>query len=310
MISDEEIQETFYNEMMNVLFNMSGGCNPAYINDSISNANGNKKNFVKELVILTFHSVLGLTRTLKNSNGVDVHIVVSSRGTQIHVNNISQKYQQLFINLIHAKTNKLTNTMLPEIANSVMELESFKTIIDNVLKFYVDSMVPSKQKRVVAPVGPVNIDSIRETFYNVMVEQYCTNNSVTKEDIIAFESHIFIALSAYAIFAVATTDKTLDGIRLCNGGILTSANCPAEFKQLLQTALQMKQKLNNINLTKDEENYMLNAISLQNSTSTTVRKEVSDVMAQISGIAIHISQLSHFKLIIGQVLKFLLDISS
>lgn len=303
MITNDEVQETFYNAMIDTMITgIIAGYNPEYVKNTLSCPVRNEE-FIKDIIVETFTNVLKTAKIVKLSND-DKSIKISSvRGNTITSETVSQTYKDLF--------NSLTNIFftgnygfLYKIAEEVMKLESFKIIIKNVIKFYLEST-----KTVTEKAGLINADTIRETFYNIMVEQYYLNKSVTKEDIEAQEAHIFIAMSVYTIFAVARYNKSISGIKLCNNAVVNLNNCPNIFKDLFAIMLEIKDGANRLHLTSEEEKYILETASLKQQNNTdnlNIRSEVKQLTSKFSEVSIKISQIPHFKEVIGHVFDFIL----
>lgn len=304
MISDSEVQETFYNAMVyTMLTGIISGYNPVFVKTTLLNTTSSPQ-FIKDIVVETFTNILQtskITQALDQSLSIEI---ISVKGNTITVNNVSINYKQLFQRLTTAFQTKSTE-MLQEIAGVTTNLPNFKVIIDKVIKFYLES---SEQKT--DTIKKVTLDAIRDTFYNIMVEQYYLNSSVTKDDIESCEAHIFIALSCYAVFSIATSHKSLNGVKLCNNAIVTEENCPNLYKPLFKILLELKQMLNGLNLTKQEEKHILDTVSMiqdPNAVPQIVRNEVKTAISKISEISIQISQIQHFKNVIGNVLDFILE---
>lgn len=304
MISDEEVQETFYNAMVDtMLTGIINGFNPEFIKNTLLDPNS-RPEFIKEIVAETFVNVLKSSKITQMSDGNISIEILSSRGKHITQNNVSPVYKNLFSALIVQFQTK-SPEMLMSVASSTTQLESFKIMINRVIKFYFDT------KKTETCDIPITLDAIRDTFYNIMVEQYFVNNLISREDLESCESHIFIALSAYVIFEIATKQKLINGIKLCNDTIVTLENCPALYKPLFEILLEIKKLANRINLTPDEEKYILCTVSLKQESENVpnvVRTEIKHITSKISDIAIQISQMTHFKNVIGNVINFLLEI--
>jgi hypothetical protein len=301
MITDEEIQATFYNIMLEI---MLSSYNPAYVKTQFQT---NKNEFIKAITIDTFKFMFNRSEKIHLSNGQESIGFYTINSQLITLENVSGEYKLLFSGLInHLTVNSDTSQVFNGIVSTILNKPSFKTIIEKVIKFHGETISTNQV------VLPVTVEAIRETFYNIMAEQYYLNKSVEKSDLESAESHIFFALSGYAILAVALNSKGIDGVRLVNGGIVKKQNCPQMFKQLFDALLVVKAKLESVQLNHDEENYILETVSMKPDEQRTTlhlnpSAHIKQISSQISEITIKISQNQHFKEVIGPVLDFLIN---
>lgn len=143
MISDQEIQETFYNTMLDVMF--SGELsrqNSQHVKHNLTDSNL-RGNFTKAIVMDTFCIVLSQSRLAMLPNGQMTLEVPSIKGNIITSQNVSPQYQNLFSALVVQYQSKSVN-MLSSIVDSTMQLGTFNTMIESVIRFYLSGQSTSK----------------------------------------------------------------------------------------------------------------------------------------------------------------------
>lgn len=310
MISDKEVQETFYNTMLDIMFTGElAGQNPQFVKYNLTEPTL-KTGFIKAIVIDTFQMVICSSKFRVLENGVATLEVPSIKGNIMTPQNVSPLYQNLFAALV-MQYQSGSPEMLSSIVDSTMRLATFSTMIESVVRFYLNGI--TEQYANTTPSAPnlipVTIDGVRETFYNIMVNQYLDTGLIPKEDLESCESYIFTALSAYVVFAVIITQKSIKGVRLCNGSIVTRTNCPPQVKPLFDALLKIKEEIEDMHFTTQEETHILQTISSKQNSGSSVSPHIGAITGKITGIAIQISQIQHFKQVIGDVIGFLMQVS-
>jgi hypothetical protein len=302
MISDLEVQETFYNAMLETMFTGEiAGLNPQYVKHNLTDLNL-KQAFVRTIVNETFAKVLNSAQLNTFDDGSPTLQIPSVRGNIITPKNVSNMYSKLFSALV-IQYKSGSQEFLTSIISSTLSLPSFKKMIEDVINFYLDGMQKQQQTKL------VTIDGIRETFYNIMVDEYLNNGMISKEDLEACESYIFTALSAYVVYTVAISQKDINGVRLCDGAIVTLQNCPPQIKPIFAILLDIKKITHHMNFTELEERHILNTLSSKQESELEQTEQVRNIIGKITGIAIQISQIPHFKQVIGDVINFLMIVS-
>lgn len=309
MISDKEVQETFYNTMLDIMFTGElAGLNPQFVKHNLTDPSL-KGGFIKAIVMDTFQMVLSQSKLCTLSNGSITLEIPSIHGNVITPQNVSPLYQNLFSALV-IQYQSGSHEMLSSIVDSTMNLSTFNTMIESVVRFYLNGISEQNNTGSSTPsLLPITIDGVRETFYNIMVNQYLDTGLIPKEDLEACESYIFTALSAYVVFAVLITQKSVKGVRLCNGSIVTRTNCPPQVKPLFEALLNIKEQMGDMHFTTQEETHILQTISAKQNDGSSVAPHIAQITGKITGIAIQISQISHFKQVIGDVIEFLMQVS-
>lgn len=260
----------------------------------------------------TFNTLLCQSRLVQLSDGSVTLEVPSIKGNIITPQNVSSIYRTLFSALV-LQHQSGSQEMLSSIVDTTMNLNTFKVLIESVIQFYLSSMIelPTNSIPSAPPIGlPITMDLIIDTFYNIMVNKYLDNATISKDDLESCETYIFTALPAFVVFDIVVSQKDVkNGVRLCNGAIVTKENCPNPIKPLFNTLINLKNESLNIVLTNLEETHILYTISAKQINGSHVSPNVSSMIGKIMGIAIHISQMQHFKQVIGNVIEFLVQLS-
>lgn len=295
MISDEEIQETFYNVMINI---------------ALESKIENLDECIKPLMVRTLSSICNSAVAIYLADMTKSFGFVTLRGNIITKDNVSKEYKVLFDNLIIAMSNRTNSSVyiviLNKLIDEVIKKDTFSTIISNFKQFYTET---NKEKDI-----QVSVKNIRDTFYNIMIDQYFLNMSVLRDGIENQDSYIFLCLPAYAITSILHLSVGTYGIKLCNGAVVTKSNCPDEYKILFDKLLKLKQIFDELN-PNEKTMELINMIASANPDiviSEDLMKlrtdSVNKIISYISGLSIEISKIGHFKEIIGEVIKFCLEL--
>jgi len=295
-IPDDEIRETFYNLMLECIYTDPDRS----IIDKLTNPS-TKKVAIRSLINKTLKTIC----VNANSKGFQ-----TLRGNWINQQNVSHNFSELFKTLeklrqliISKGSDSQINLILNKITSVIEEKDIFKHIVDNLISFYKESCFVN-----------VTIDIIRETFYNIMVEQVISDNLIAKSDIESRSSHIFISLPAYTILACIIYSKDSSGILLYNGTVVNNNNCPDEYKELFKGLLTIKNKMKLLSLT--EKHIELIKLYLTNNPDIDIyddlkmykTPQIMEIVSMINSIAIQITAMKHFKEIIDDVLVFCLNV--
>lgn len=295
MIPEEEIRETFYNVLMEV----------ALTDDNLTVANLQNREIIGGLImkVLTFIcKSSGDIKTYKNN------IVTSNNVPPIYVNLFSALQE---LKLMFA-ANDLYNAQnyMKHVVGQIQQQGTFDPLIKIFIKFYTECHNETAYNSASKNNPIVDTNTIRDTFYNLMVEQVLTDNLIDKEDLESVEPYIFFALSSLVIIASICYAHDTTGIRLYNGAIVNENNCPDEFKPLCVALIKLKKHFNNMKLN-DDQIRLIKICSLQKNDSNVptnlVKYQTNDLMKLVSmivAIATDISKIPHFKSIIVKVIEF------
>lgn len=151
----------------------------------------------------------------------------------------------------------------------------------------------------------VTVDSIRFTFYNMMVCQVLENDIISNED-----------LSAYVILENSLDMSVKDGIQLYNGGVVNESNCPDEYKALYVALMTIRKKICDAKLNKKQIEYM--RLFASSNPDIVIPHDLEQystygivaIVTVVKDLAIKISQIHNFKTIIDKVIAFCIDIKS
>ena len=299
-INQDEIQETFYNVMIEITM------------DTI-NSKQIPNELIKSLMVKTLANICDNVTYITLIDGTKSYGFKTLRN-MITRDNVPEIYEDLFNNLsgiIKHKSDNLTYiSKLNKLVDDIMTLGTFNEIIDKVEEFYKDMNTETNSN-----VSVVSVETIRETFYNIMVDQYFSNINMFSDDVKTMESYIFICLSGYAITFILSQSRGVNGIKLYNGGIVTQQNCPREYIELFVILIELKKIFDKVNPNEEaiklicqtvsmKPNLVIDSILLEYKTP-----EINNIISRVSELSIKISRLEHFKNIIGNVLEFCLDIS-
>ena len=297
-IPSSEIQETFYNVMIELAFETEE--HQVFSID-----------ILRPLMVRTLLYLCNTAVEIELKNKTKSFGFSTVRGKIITKDNVPDEYAQLFNALITVIPNKSRSDIfmptLNMLVDGAMKREAFANVISKFIKFYGDLT-----KKLVSPT--ISVNAIRETFYNIMCDQYFLNIDTLKSDTENLESYIFICLSAYAITSVLSHSRGINGIKLHNNAIVTKENCPQEYMHLLTKLLELKVIFDKINPSDDVIKLIEQTVSMKPDSFVDQRLEnlktpdINNIISMISGLAIKISQLQHFKDIIGNVLKFCLEL--
>ena len=299
MIHEDEIQETFYNTMIDFAFQET--------NEQSSQQKKLDPRAVEILMVRTLSYLCDNSQNIRLQSGIQSVGFKTIRGNIVTEDNVDDKYKLLFSGLLAAIRNKNDKELyldsLRSLASATAKITSFRETIGKFMKFYSELTEPAK-------VGIVNVDTIRDTFYNIMVDQYYENIGEFRTDVLNMEAYIFICFSTNVIVQVLLSSKMMTGIKLCNNAIVTYENCPYEFKPMIQKLMELKQLFDRI-VTSDEIIRLIKKTVSMNPRDVITSElealktpEINLITGNISGLAIKISQIPHFKEIIGKVLEF------
>jgi hypothetical protein len=290
LISGEDIRETFYNLMLDVALdhNMKHQFADRMLVPSAI------KNLVTEAIRLICR--------MATSEGFP-----TLRGGVVNSRNVPPEYAELFAGLERLRLIRdqvHSQMVLDKIISEVEKKGTFRDIIGRLISFYTESQREAKTQ--------IDDNSIRETFYNIMVEELLINHSIDENDLDDRDAYIYIAMSSQTILASALHSKNLGGIMLYNGSIVTEANCPEKYKVLFKQLIMIKDKLKLLNLNPDQ----LQLVKLYSMSNPRIiipqqlealkTPQLMSIVSIITNIAIEISKIRHFKEIIDDVVKFCL----
>ena len=290
MLSEADIQETFYNAMLEYALALPSASGP--LNDGT----------IHTLMIQTLTDFCSAAEPVNDSYGFR-----TVRGALITRETVPPVYAQLFGAIISAGRTP-SPALLEAIIRQAIQRPEFQVIITKFKMFYAEL----NQREPVTPA--VTVAAIRDTFYNIMVDEYFSNVDLFRNDVESVEAYLFICLPARSIIAILTHSKGLVGIRLQNGALVTRDNCPQEFRLLADKLLTLKTLFDRLDPSPEILDLMNHTVSMKPDLVIPPQlerlktPEINAITAIISELSIKISQLDHFKRIIDAVLAFCLEL--
>lgn len=240
--------------------------------------------------------------------------LTTAKGTKITAKNIPTTYINLFQGLNnlrelsgHGFNPEYVERYYDEIIKEIENRQTFSLMIENIKKFIIECTSEHSTPLVLTEIS---VDSIRQTFYNIMAEMTIISGLIPKDDLISQESYIYFGLSSFAIIESVLNSKDCQGIRLFNGAVVTSLSCPPTYKNLFEILIKLKIMISSRNLS-EQQVQCIRLKTLQNpdilipDVLTDLQKiQINDLVSMITDISINISQFGHFKEIIDDVIKF------
>lgn len=249
-------------------------------------------------------------------------------GIKLTKTNVPSEYVE-FVEKIHEirELKIVDRSTIDKVCESMMMKESFQPMIKKVQEFYMACLYPKKSDdtkkhhrddyyglhQIPDSLPLVDRKAVRDTFYNVMVEQVVLHNFIPKCDLLDQEAYIYVGLPALAVIEIIIMSKNINGIRLSNGVVVTTKNCPKLLKSFCKYMMAMKNKINSMNLF-DKQIKTLKLLSLQSpdlkmpSDLICYSQNLMPIVADIISISIAISQVKPFKLFIDNVIKYCIEI--
>ena len=312
------IRETFYNKMFDIVATSNWITEDALKHDqkthialiilsvteileSIPNTNNNNSIQLTENVNITTDNCptefLNLFRCIIKIR----HAISNNENDIIKVKELCMIKLDLLpsnTNAYNIEINTISDNLL-KYANKIYKKHLFKTIIDAM----IDTLYP-----------PTNINEIhrvivRDSFYQLMVNEVIDNNTITKEALENCAPHIFFDLSAFTLIAACIMSKKEYGLVLMDGSMLTKRNCPSIYKNFLIPVIDIKDEI--CDLTSDEivNLKLLCSTNPDISFDDNIRtSELMNITTKINAISTKISQDTNFKTIISTVIQFCIDI--
>ncbi len=287
MISAEEIRETFYNLMVDVAVH-------------------HKYNFtdpqtISKIIIETIRTICQLATP---------HGFPTIRNQWVNSNNVCLEFNETFqvLDRIRLIIDPLIKTQaINQLTTHILQKPIFMTIIQDVIKFGRESTQDLTPK--------VTIESIRETFYNTIVDEVLMDETQTikREHLEDQDAFIFFALSCLAILSSISHSINLKGIKLVNGACVTMSNCPKEYLPLFQNLLLIRNQYKLCQFT-DPQLALIRLCAINDPDREIPEHlksyQTSDLMlfvANVTNLAINISAIGHFKEILNSVITYCLD---
>lgn len=320
MISEDEIRETFYNLMLENALRQD----PRYLRERLTDPSSKPS----VLRFLISESVRNICESATEKG------FPTMRSNWITVENVAPSFRDLFRTLEKLRLLSLVRDpragagagagvragdrageeMSRGLAQLVAEIEkrgTFRQIIEQFIVFYLDSQREEKK-------AVVTVETIRDTFYNIMVDQVLVLNLVSKQDIKDNEPYVFFALSSQAIVASVIDSADSTGIRLHNRALVTADNCPPEYKDMFAILSVIKARIRAMDREGDRDSperlALIKLLSVNNPDveipahlARHKTRELMEIVTLITNLAIKISQVQHFKDVIGNVLTFCLE---
>jgi len=304
MASEDDIQETFYNSMISLAL-------------EAEKYEAFQPEILKSLMTQTLRAFCNRAVKVTLPDGSSSFGFSTLRGAVVTISNVPATYAELFGGLVAAlasrsRTDGTGAEVFERILNTLVERAivrpQFGPIIARFTTFYVELTA-----KVVEPV--VSVPVIRETFYNIMVDEYFSNVDAFKSDVENLESYIFICLSARAAISILSHSLHVQGIRLYNNALVIPTNCPAEYKQMFERLWTLKTLFDQINPSPDVLELIHQTVSMRPGAEAVPpallalkTPQISEIIGIVSELAIGVSRMQHFKEIIGDVLRFCSDL--
>lgn len=290
VIPEEEIRETFYNLMLEV----------AVVKDALKSP-VTRDHTIQSMIVGSIQTICELS----SEQGFP-----TMRGHVITCDNVGDNFKEMFsylgqIRQIVDPSRK--NQAIVQLVKVIIQKNTFKSIINNLVRFYLESVDIGKIKR------DVTIQTIRESFYNSMVDEVFSTGLIRKEHLDDQDAFIFFALSSLAILSSVKSSGQNSGIWLHNGAIVTEANCPPSYQPLFKHLILIKRKYISMNLTDDQ--LQLVRICAINDPEMTIPEqlkpfqnpELMSLVTIITDLAINISSIQHFKEVLNDVIKYCIE---
>lgn len=294
IISEEEIRETIYNVMLELALSW----NPAALTQGLTDPS-TKNNIIKELLADTIKQMCSLYSTG----------FYTIRGNKVTLANVHPNFRELFTVIEKiAKPHEMKDEnkykhILAHLVETVSSNDIFKKIIQQLVIFYLES------QKVIPSV--ITADMIRDTFYNIMVEQVIIKKMISISALIDMDSFVFYDLTAFVILDVVCASMNYKGILLHNQSIVTEANCPIEFKNFYLMASKLKSELSKLTKSEVELVKMCASSDPEKKLSPDDEKKktrpVIKLITIIKDIAIQISQNENFREVISKVICFSIE---
>lgn len=239
--------------------------------------------------------------------------IKSYDGIAYRADNVPREYKEIFNMLEHMHMTQ-KNYHIDDRTQFLNEC--FNKIMTEIQKFYTFEPMIKKMKIFYDDMHKEHVptvEMIRETFYNMMVENTILSGYFPKDDLISREPYIFFGLTAHTILDTVIRSKGYPGIKLLDDSIVTDTLCPGEFKELCGVIFKIKALIDTRIITQNQLQYIKNKI-LQNDdipeyTDITPEQinEIKDIISIFIDISIDITRNIHFKNIIDDVLKFCIN---
>jgi len=279
-LSVDEIRETIYNLMLERALSMNKN-------------NPNSKELVTYAIDYLCHTSF---KTI--------------RGHEVTSSNVPDEFFELYMAITYLKIGDPDYyNKLEKIVDKVSSNATFKTLIGKLLDFYKECGTKANFDE------KINVDMIRDTFYNLMVEQVLINGTIKKQALEDHDGYIFCDLSSYVIVASAIASLNSGGILLHNNRIVTKYNCPEEYKALLDKLMLVRDRIKDSKLSQEELELLILSVSFNPDVIISEEKEklktnnLKLIITTIKDMAILISQIPNFKAVISDVIAFCLDAS-
>jgi hypothetical protein len=298
-ISEDEIRETFYNIMLDRVLEYK---NVDEIKDNLKN-NEKRMQVLKPLIT---HTISTMCHRKEGDKGFP-----TIRNNWITEKSVPDQFFQLFasLNLLTKMDNKQDYELtLQKIINQIIQLGTFKQIIDKFTSFYIDAQTEIKKEI-------INEDTIRLTFYNMMIDQLFNEKIINIDDLKDRDPYIYIGMSSVVILSSVKYSKNSNGILLHNGSIVTLDKCPESYKSMFQQLILIKKMFADLKLTDDQ----IKLITLYSLTDPNVvipenleelkTPALMKIVSTVTSISNQISQVAYFKQIIEDVIKFYLELN-
>jgi hypothetical protein len=293
LIDETEIQDTFYGMLLDIVFH--------------------EQDKTQQPVDLNNHDTIQyLIKQLLEYVCLRYNTFVTINKNHVTASNVPESYRELFILLQELKQllssrqlidqHQAINSTYSKIFKNLEQKQTFKPMIANLKQFYSQCNVMHETKQI------ISINTIRDTFYNIMVDQVIDSKLIPINDLKCNEPYIFFAMSGFVIIESVVRSAGTSGIKLCNQGI-----GPAQYMKFFEIMIGLKHTMQRLKLN-DNQVQLIKLLCMQNQSiqipgplKQYQTRELMEVVTVITDMTINISQIDHFKRIIDDVINFCID---
>lgn len=231
----------------------------------------------------------------KNEGLLIQKTIVTLLGLEIHFE-IPIEFQALFYDFGILKKSQPENFefLLTELITKVQKRKYFNQELNKVNQFLKEAN------------GIITKQNIQDHFYNGIADEILCNDLIPLEDIKSREPYIYLAATSLVIIKTIALSLKLDGFFLFGQKLISNErNCPEEYQPFFKMMKLIKSKFHDSNLNMDALRfYCLMNPDLESKYDKT--PELMQLVAMISGIAIEVSSMYDFKLLIEHVFLIVL----
>ncbi len=206
------------------------------------------------------------------------------------------EFQSLFIDFSILRKAHYENFdfLLQDMILKIKKRQYFKSELIHVNRFLVDAL------------GKITKEHIQQHFYNGIADELLTTNLIPINDIKSREPYIYLAVTSLVIIKTVIRSQSLTNgfFSYVEKSIINETNCPLEYQLFFKSLQEIKSKFIQINPNID----LIRLYCLTNPDleipDILLKYKTSDLMhivSMISSIAIQVSSMYDFKLLIENV---------